>query len=670
MGLLKRCMELINNFVNNDSEGNYLCEVDRFENSTIPSIVLSKYGEMISSLNHSIYYVSDIHLDEHIVYEFGADISDEKVVEYIKKIISGMFCGEFLYDVLNQNHIIILFGGDISSSFDISKIFYGEFVKQWERIEIKNYKEKLNTYNTLIPEIKALSEKIAENEVLLLKWKSSNAWVEKIMKPLLEQKRVPKYIKKIIAEIQELSLELSSYKKIYFDAEEYKNRIKRSHESIFAILGNHEFWDFSNENDCRASYSNLFSSIGIKFLDNKAVWLEYNEPYVRKEENEREYKRLLNHMHCTVILGGTGFAGNNSKFNADSGLYRTAINRSQEIKETQKWLKLYHDTVLFTQKTKSNLIVLTHNPLSDWSNNPNGEIGCTYFNGHNHRNYFFRDEDANTYVFANNQVGYKNNDIKFKKALVYRNENPFAGYEDGCHEINSAQYVRFYDYIVDSIYGNGQVELQMSTKQAKFYMIKYNGYYGFFLTSSAGTYICQGGKIKKIKKYADIEDVCTLFPKMVDKYIEALAPYIEYQKQISEFVKSFGGYGKIHGCIVDIDFLNHIMLNPQDGAVTFYHSPMFGVIKPYDNLVELLDMHSPELAGKYRERLESNEFNKLSVSKETHLDGEFIKISIKDSLYSLSRKIKQLQRLFDSKVLRDWNADLLTDNTLSNKELL
>ena len=112
------------------------------------------------------------------------------------------------------------------------------------------------------------------------------------------------------------------------------------------------------------------------------------------------------------------------------------------------------------------------------------------------------------------------------------------------------------------------------------------------------------------------------------------------------------------------------MLNPQDGAVTFYHSPMFGVIKPYDNLVELLDMHSPELAGKYRERLESNEFNKLSVSKETHLDGEFIKISIKDSLYSLSRKIKQLQRLFDSKVLRDWNADLLTDNTLSNKELL
>ena len=103
---------------------------------------------MISSLNHSIYYVSDIHLDEHIVYEFGADISDEKVVEYIKKIISGMFCGEFLYDVLNQNHIIILFGGDISSSFDISKIFSGEFVKQWERIEIKNYKEKLNTYNT------------------------------------------------------------------------------------------------------------------------------------------------------------------------------------------------------------------------------------------------------------------------------------------------------------------------------------------------------------------------------------------------------------------------------------------------------------------------------------------------------------------------------------------
>ena len=36
------------------------------------------------------------------------------------------------------------------------------------------------------------------------------------------------------------------------------------------------------------------------------------------------------------------------------------------------------------------------------------------------------------------------------------------------------------------------------------------------------------------------------------------------------------------------------------------------------------------------------------------------KIDIKNSVYTISNRINQLQRLFDKKILRDWNNDLLS----------
>lgn len=43
-----------------------------------------------------------------------------------------------------------------------------------------------------------------------------------------------------------------------------------------------------------------------------------------------------------VILGGIGFSGYNEEFNADTGIYRNTIDRKTEIKETQKFEKLYN----------------------------------------------------------------------------------------------------------------------------------------------------------------------------------------------------------------------------------------------------------------------------------------------------------------------------------------
>lgn len=40
--------------------------------------------------------------------------------------------------------------------------------------------------------------------------------------------------------------------------------------------------------------------------------------------------------------------------------------------------------------------------------------------------------------------------------------------------------------------------------------------------------------------------------------------------------------------------------------------------------------------------------------------GELIKIDIKNSVYSISNYMRQIQRLFDSNILRDWNEDIIS----------
>lgn len=263
----------------------------------------------------------------------------------------------------------------------------------------------------------------------------------------------------------------------------------------------------------------------------------------------------------------------------------------------------------------------------------------------------------NIHVFANNQLGYKKYNVLFKQAYIYKRMNPFAAFEDGYHEINSPDYLRFYDYMQENINGNGLVERQIKNNNAQFYMIKHSGYYGFFLLSPKGLYICAGGRIKKINSINDIEQIDINFTNMVSRYLRALYPYRNVQEQIAEAVKSFGGDGKIHGCIIDIDFYNHIMLNPNDGTMTYYTSPIFGHIKTYGSMLELLSDNNKFLEREYRKQMDllGESSNNVLFKNQIDVTETLIQVDIKNSAYTISNRMYQLQRLFDKKILRDWN---------------
>ena len=588
MDLYKRCVYLAGTTQSDPVENLSLLPVSETDNITLPLALTTQDGEFDTWVCNRVFYISDIHLAHKVAKRFKRKVSDDQVTRYVKKIAKELFTKGFEETI--HTSPVVIFGGDISSYFELAEVFYTEFMELWDK----------------------------------------------------------------------------AYRRSYYSSP--------GERFVYAILGNHEFWDFETAADCFKAYKKLFKRLGIRFLQNTITWFgEHDLPMKRivgedgvrphwvelkKEEDAEAYERQMRHIHNTLIVGGVGFAGCNEDFNANMGIYQTALNRKQEIAETKKWRKAYQNALDMAKESNSVLVVLSHHPISDWNPDGQGDSGCVYFTAHSHRNYLYHDEERGIHIFANNQIGYHNPNVQFKEAYLYNRANPFVQHGDGCHEIAIADYLRFYDYMEEHIGGSGLIEKQISAYGAKFYMIKHRGYYGFFLVSSKGTYICAGGRVKKISKCPDIEQFNTDFLGMIKKYIKVLSPYRNAQEHIAEAVKSFGGDGRIHGCIIDIDFLTHIMLNPSDGSMTYYYSPVFGQVQTYGNLLALLEDHNKVLAAEYRKLLKSAD-NGLIPQNQVISASEMMQIDIKNSVYAVSNRMNQLQRLFDKKILRDWNDELL-----------
>lgn len=582
MSLYDKCKELYE--INNSQVE--ICTSITVKDSwtTLPQKVVFESNKYEEFRCNCVYYISDIHLLDHIIKKFRNGATDKQIKKYISKLTKELFSEELISDILNYNRPKVLFGGDISAIFEIAKIFYTEFVNHWERIE-----KQLET----------------------------------------------------------------------------RNSSRRGY--IYAVLGNHEFWDFSDTKDCRNAYGNLFEELDINFLDNKIDWFgtptfpskREKGKFVKldKEKEPKVYQEQMLRIHNTIIVGGTGFAGKNVEFNANNGIYRGVLTREEEKEETIKWNDVYNKACEIANATDCTLIVLTHNPYNDWCNEQPTTTNCIYFYGHNHRNYVEHNEERNIHIFADNQIGNDKNKMAFKKAYIYKRSNPFAGYSDGCYEITSRQYARFYDYCGEYI-GVGTIDLQANQYNAKLYMIKKDDFYGFFLRSPKNTYICAGGSLRKIGNSGYLEFVNDNFNDMVNVYLKLFSPYRRELEKISSFVKKFGGSGKVHGCIVDIDFFNHIQLNPYDATITYYYSPSFGLAQTYESLPLLLKNQNPDLLQQYN-ALNMNEEILTVKKEELALSREMEYIEYSNSLYPTSRRFYQIQRLFDKGVLREWNDNLL-----------
>ena len=467
---------------------------------------------------------------------------------------------------------------------------------------------------------------------------------------------------------------------------------------IVIVSGNHELRDpYIDIADNIQEYRNYFNEIGIIYLHNELLVIDDSKLrtifmedefliaensrscIIIKEEEllafEEDEIRQLTICSSVIILGGIGFSGLNDKYNAVSMRYGKSFDTvtpemamQRDIKESKKFDDIY--TKLLSSIPKSKLIVLTHMKKDDWSTAPYNPYWI-YLSGHSHRN--FREVNEDKVIYADNQIGYRSNNIGLKYFYIDKEYDIFSYYEDGIHEITREQYIEF----------NIGKNIQMSFKRVEgtIYMLKKKDTYLFFIYCSyskqmrgKSLYIMNGGQLRKLKRNR-IDDLIYYYGSL-EKYIEnvqqLLSKYTRGQEKLSEFIKKLGGSGKIHGCIVDVerpssskDFSYcHLFVNPTDGKVTPYFAydvKSRYVYKDFKTMLEAVES-CVLLKENYLifESESSSNLPDIQYSKQMEAWGKENAIYDEGSyLYKISRIIKSLQYISEKNVIRIWNEELL-----------
>lgn len=624
----------------------------------------------------AIDYISDIHLLHHAKY-FDGDIQ-----KCIKVIAKSLYKSQNELVQTSRNTGIQLFLGDISTDVNVTINFYKQyrlhfiyqqykkFRKQiWDKNRILSFrKEQIQykkRYDILLRYIEKVKVDIETSKSSISQYinygkviapKGSRAQIENYLNSNYYKKRnLPNFVTNKILEIANLYKKLSLLNKTLSRLEGILDTtcpdipmclsdFKYTHSLIgVIILGNHEYVGFSNVETALKFYKEKLEPLGYHILQNQVLELSN-----------------------AIIYGGSGFAKYNTQFNANNLKNCDAMmgNRSYEIEQTTLFEKKYVKAKEYALKTGKCFICATHYPVKDCLDKFDRE--AIYFSGHTHQNERIRSSDK--VVYADNQIGYHNKSnfngmIQFKRATTDCVRNPYDDLPDGYYQTTQEDYMQFYEYIGEYV-GEGKL-IKKRCQNGKLYVIKSCNYYGFFILNKNGISIVNGGKTKKIALSQNIEWIYNNFNVVVQKYIKILEPLREMQVQISNELKKVGFRGTIHGLIIDIDFYNHIMVNPIDGSVAFYYSPLFGQVQQFESFYEQLKfMGCTSLLEKLKSDIKNNmpvvsAANELIKVKNCTVSNELLTVSRTDGAYGVSRAVSPLQRLFTGHVLRDFDLSLM-----------
>lgn len=479
--------------------------------------------------------------------------------------------------------------------------------------------------------------------------------------------------------------------KIFYDAVFFRFR-----GPIIFVLGNHELWDgctYANGesrqkrsiDEVVAAYKRFYK-VGSGF-EGKIYCLE-NEVLVcyknSMQRNSDEFgvgrktagmprgglcvlteEMLLNTStddlreffdECSmIVLGGLGFCGLNPRYNADTGLFRDRVSREEDIERSKRFRAVY-DRAMSCASDKR-VVVLTHTQMEDWTTDAPNK-GWVYVNGHTHQNGLVKTEDG-VAVLYDNQVGYKPKKWHLNQFSLERYYDPFEAWADGIYQITPQQYMDFNA-------GRG-IQMEYFRQQGDIYALKQKGIYMFMLQYGLGLYLLRGGQ--KLNVFHGLEYYAANLEKYVEKIQAAFRPYRNALDKIAAEVKRFGGSGYVHGSIVDIDFYNHIYLDPFDGYLMPYFALDVTDRREFRSVRELLESSPiPALGGDgrpllsaYTKLLDAGGISILAPTvKEAALAVVPMEILDERNIYAPSRVMKSIQYLLDKGVVRVWNDAVLS----------
>lgn len=419
---------------------------------------------------------------------------------------------------------------------------------------------------------------------------------------------------------------------------------------VVFLLGNHELWGFKDNtlDEIVQKYEDVITKQKMHLLQNDILYSDdSNSIYKINADELRTQKRtsIRDTLKSAriILFGGLAFAGQNIDFNAKNGIYRATINRTREIEESAKFNSLY-ETICNTLPDRK-VIVFTHMPQKDWCSVDSQQSGFVYVSGHTHRNCFY--DDGEYRIYADNQIGYKRNIPHLKYFYLDDAYDIFSDYEDGIYEITKEQYIDFYR--------GKNIPMDFSLHVNILYMLKKDGYYCFLHRETNGNLnILNGGARKKLP-VVDI-NYCYDNMDLVINYIKPpLDKFTIIQKKIANTVKKIGGSGEIHGAIIDIDYWNHIYVNPIDGSITSYYATDMIYKEIYHSVSKLLELKCPALYANYIKMLKGESQTNIALFNNDNVALDMPpQVYLNTDIYKASREIKKMQRL-DSKILSTWH---------------
>lgn len=443
----------------------------------------------------------------------------------------------------------------------------------------------------------------------------------------------------------------------------YQKLLRRWKGQIVSTLGNHELWDTYQDDKENYSVDNVIKRYKSGpmnrgkhsiFLENNLLlfykgmkWVVISEQEINETDQE-ELKDICK-KSTAIIFGGIGFSWRNPAFNADTGLYRDKLSRSNETKRSKRFLQLYKKVKDCAGQNR--VIILTHNPPEDWLDekpHPNWIYVC----GHTHRNRMSI-EDNGPILLNNNQVGYRPCKwcLKGFRLELKARHDPLAYLKNGIHDISPQQYIDFNQC--------SGINMISYVRTGRIYALKYDDVY-MFLYQEHTLSILNGGALKKADH--DIEYYYKNMPLFISQVKKAFEPYHKTLKTIGSWIKEHDGSGYVHGCIVDIDFFNHIYLDPYDAKVNFYFAEDMTKKLFFKNLNQLIN-ESPVLSCK-------ESFQKAFMSGNSGMpklltDGadpsiapvpEFV---MDRAMYEPSRNMRAVQYALENNVIRFWRDAIL-----------
>ena len=193
-------------------------------------------------------------------------------------------------------------------------------------------------------------------------------------------------------------------------------------------------------------------------------------------------------------------------------------------------------------------------------------------------------------------------------------------------------------------------------------------------------YLLQGGTLQNLELFSTVD--LQYYYRNMDRYVQNIHKLINrysgIQKKISDFIKSLGGSGYIHGCIIDIEppgidgfSYNHLFLNPIDGKVTPYFAYDKSSRTVFKDFRALLENRAEckKLLRKYNmiEKKNPSDLPALRYGDSVEEWGEDNSVYDEGGyLYKMSRIIKSLQYCTDKNCIRIWNENLLDQDLIDN----